>query len=89
MSPDWDGLALGGIRRASRTTAGSAVLLVVLAANPLGTRDWLLQTAVDQAQRKADRAMHAVLDRFEKNFPASVAPPQHDQPTPPAARRQP
>ena len=90
MSPDWDGLALGGIRRASRTTAGSAALLAVLLANPLGTRDWLIQTAADQAQRKVDRAMQIVFDQYEKNFPVSVTPPQHDQPTTPVApRRQP
>ncbi|MDX6198988.1 MAG: hypothetical protein QOJ79_2139 [Actinomycetota bacterium] len=90
MSPDWDGLALGGIRRAARTTAGSAVLLVVLATNPFGSRDWIVQTAADQAQRKADRAMHAVLDQYEKNLPGYVAPPEHDQATPsPTPRRHP
>lgn len=89
MSPAWDALAVGGIRRAARTTAGSAVLLAVLAANPFGTRDWLIQTAVDQATRKADRAAHAVLDEYEKSFPLSVTRPEHDQQTTPAARRQP
>lgn len=81
MNPDWDGLALGGIRRAARSTAGSAALLLVLAVNPFGARDWVMQTAADQAQRKADRAVHAVLDHYEQNLPVSVVPPQHDQPT--------
>jgi hypothetical protein len=90
MSPDWDGLALGGIRRAARTTAGSALLLVVLATNPLGTRDWIVHAAADQAQRKANRAMQAVLDQYEKNLPVSVAPTRHDQPTTsPTPRRHP
>lgn len=90
MSPGWDGLPLGGIRRASRTTAGSAALLVVMVLNPFGARDWLIQTAADQAQQRADRAVHAFLDQYEKNFPVSVVPPQHDQPTTPVAtRRQP
>ena len=68
--------------------AGSAALLAVLLANPLGTRDWLIQAATDQAQHKVDRAMQIVFDQYEKNFPVSVTPPQHDQPTV-APRRQP
>lgn len=89
MSPDWDAFTLAGMRRAAGTTAGSAVLLVVLAANPFGTRDWLIDAAGDQAQRRADRAMHAVLDQLEKNSPVSVAPLEDDHSTTPAARRQP
>lgn len=89
MSPNWDTFTLAGIRRAAHTTAGSALLLVVLVANPFGTRDWLMESATDQAQRKADRVAHAVLDQIERNFPVSVTPPQNDQSTTPAARRQP
>lgn len=89
MSPDWDGLALGGIRRLARTSAGGALLLVIFASNPFGSRDWLVQTAVDQAQRKADRVVHAVLVQHEKPMPAAVTPSPHTQTTTPAARRQP
>lgn len=89
MSPDWDGLALSGVLRAARTAIGGAVLMAVVAANPYGSRDWLMQTAVDQAQRKADRVVQAFLQHYETNAPATVTPPQQDQTTPPAAWGQP
>ena len=74
-------LALEVMCHASRTTAGSAALLVVLLANPLGARDRLIRIAADQAQRKADRVVRVILGQFETTFPASVVPPRHYEPT--------
>jgi hypothetical protein len=89
MTPDWDGLALGGVRRAARTTIGGAVLVAVLATNPSGSRDWLIETAADHAQRKADRVVRSFLEHYESNAPGTVTPPSQDPMTPNAAWRQP
>jgi len=74
-SPQEDGVALALIREVSRTTVGGALLSLVLITNVFGARNWLVHTAISQAQHEAEAEERAVLYQFRTAFPVSVTPP--------------
>jgi hypothetical protein len=83
-SPREDGVVLALIRETSRTTVGGVLLSFVLITNVFGARDWLVHTAVSQAQHEAEAEDRAV---FPTAFPVSVTPPNDPQPRRTAHRR--
>jgi hypothetical protein len=86
-SPQEDGVVLPLICEASRTTVGGFSFSLVLITNVFGARDWLVHTAVSQAQHEAEAEERAVFNQFHTAFPVSVTPPNDHQSRRAAHRR--